>query len=55
MTGSVTGLKIAINAISLRKGGTVIALDKLLSRLVETAPQREYHVYLPVTTSNRTA
>jgi len=39
-----TGLKIAINTISLRKSGTVIVLDKLLLRFVESAPQHEYHV-----------
>ncbi len=37
-------MKIAVNAISLRKGGTVIAVGKLLSRLAELQPEHEYHV-----------
>jgi glycosyltransferase involved in cell wall biosynthesis len=41
-------LKIAVNAISLRKGGTVIAVGKLLSRLVELWPEHEYHVLADV-------
>ena len=37
-------MKIAINAVSLRKGGAVTVLHKLLSQFVEFGPQHEYHV-----------
>lgn len=37
-------MKVAINAISLRKGGTVVALDKLLQQFSRLRPNYEFHV-----------
>jgi glycosyltransferase involved in cell wall biosynthesis len=37
-------MKIAINALTLRKGGTLVVLNKLLTGFVEIAPDNEYHV-----------
>lgn len=37
-------MRVAVNAVSLRKGGTAIAVSKLLSHLVDIAPEHEYHV-----------
>ena len=37
-------MKIAINAVSLRRGGAVTVLHKLLSQFVEFGPQHEYHI-----------
>jgi glycosyltransferase involved in cell wall biosynthesis len=37
-------LRIAINAISLRRGGVVVAFSKLLSHFIEVAPEHDYYV-----------
>ena len=37
-------MRIAINAMSLRKGGTVIALSKLLTQMVELEPNHEFYI-----------
>src|SRR5205807_2460839 len=37
-------MKIAINAISIRQGGSVTTLEKLLSEFVKLRPQHEYHL-----------
>lgn len=37
-------MRIGINALSLRKGGTFVAMAKLLSHFVQLAPGHEYHV-----------
>lgn len=39
-------MRIAINAISLRKGGVVVALDKLLQQFSRLRPNYEFHVVL---------
>lgn len=42
--GEEPAMRIAINAISLRKGGVLVALDKLLQQFSRLKPNYEFHV-----------
>jgi glycosyltransferase involved in cell wall biosynthesis len=37
-------MKIAINAISVKEGGGIVALEKLLTQFIRLKPEYEYHV-----------
>ncbi len=37
-------MKIAINALTVREGGSLVALEKLLNQFVRLKPEYEYHV-----------
>src|SRR5512141_1592540 len=48
-------MKIAINAISIKEGGSAVVLDRLLDEFVQLRPEIEYHVIASTSLPNFSA